>query len=864
MNPDGGKEPGRLRRLGRFLSSAGKKILPAVVGMVAGVFIGPAAAPIAQFIASKLAGAGVSIDPKNIEDLVGPLLKESSNISVRALLEETIKKYGNIDDNKVSEAVAKGIPQIEERLTLAINAALRPTLDALREAVQFVQESPSGAIEELREMTQGRGAELSADLISYIRQINAALETKIAAGFESVMLQLNQIGKDIWSRLDELSNQLTTLMKQLTELPSQGQVLTTEMALHLCAEQVDSEPILSRYDERFDLDRYVNRTDAERELFQFLSRARTPVGLRSNIFVLLAGLGIGKTWLLGYLANKVLTDKSPVLFFELRHGDVKHIENSLGAKSWMDAYTRIDRLADATEKPVLIILDGFDEMPAGDRRTLINWVLDAKTRLGYQKIVFILSSRDYDWQSDLNLKGILQSYPEMFYNGNPLAGSFHLHKFDELQLKNAATNYGILADIQQNSVLKELASYPFILKLLGQFKRKHGGAPLPDPNNLEEFLPLFYDPDNESETILGRMGIAMEVLSYLGGILECCTNRDLVLNINKAKSNNLYQDPHLTLLFSTGLFIRKPGLRETIKINPLYYPLIKELMRQSNLKGIEQPSEIAAQSPLIKPPLIDEAEANSSQIDQTKREAETQERLEAENKIREAATNTEKTQEKLDEEVHETIEEEVQKEEKTDEQPEEEEEKSNESPYMQKGVIPSLFPFLKTPVGIKKPIWGAKEATYIYLNRCLEAVMRLTISQMPRIEKGERKGQLRQKRINEEHILNTITKLKITPEKVSKVKSNDPLIKSNSLPRLLKVEGQGLSITSDAREIIFKLLYEVGRIALFTLVDSLPKFEGGKYQGLFKKITIKNETVEEAKIRFDKFLKGEYFPPLNF
>ena len=53
-------------------------------------------------------------------------------------------------------------------------------------------------------------------------------------------------------------------------------------------------------------------------------------------------------------------------------------------------------------------------------------------------------------------------------------------------------------------------------------------------------------------------------------------------------------------------------------------------------------------------------------------------------------------------------------------------------------------------------------------------------------------------------------------------------------------------------------------MALFTLVDCLPRFERGPNKGFFKRITIGEDTVKKADAMFDKFLKGEYFPPLKF
>ncbi|MHA1751606.1 MAG: hypothetical protein ACTSXT_10015 [Candidatus Helarchaeota archaeon] len=63
------KKPGKIKRFGRFLSKVGKKVLPAVADIATGVFIGTAAAPITQFIASKLTNYGISIDEAELTTL---------------------------------------------------------------------------------------------------------------------------------------------------------------------------------------------------------------------------------------------------------------------------------------------------------------------------------------------------------------------------------------------------------------------------------------------------------------------------------------------------------------------------------------------------------------------------------------------------------------------------------------------------------------------------------------------------------------------------------------------------------------------------------------------------------------------------
>ncbi len=600
-----GEDQGRLKRIGRFLTKAGKKILPAVAGIAVGTLIGPAAAPIAQFIASKLSGTGINVDPENIESIIQPILSGGGEVTTTNLLAELIKKHGSIDDKRIDILIEQKIPQIEERINIAVNASIRPTLDAFREAIEFIQDSPHIAIEELNKLKLELSSELNQNLIKFIYVTSKNLEERTRSDFNSIMVRLSSLSSGIGFKLDVLSDQLTKLMTRLTSQPSSNlDRLTPELALALCAEQIGAEPILSRYDERFDPDRYVNRTDAEREIYHFISLVRSPGGLKGNIFVLLAAMGMGKTWLLGNIVHELLAKKIPALFFELRHGDITRIQRIVGASSPMDAHNRISRIVESLKTPIILFMDGVDELPAGERRTLLNWIIDARTRLGYGNVGFILSCRDYDWLNDSKLQEISRSCQEMYYKGNPISGSCYLKIFDEVQLQNAANKYGIFEDIERNAYIKELAKYPFVIKLLGQYKVITNFTPLPDPANTEEFLPLFYNPDNESETILGRMGVISEVVGYLGTLLECCIEPYLRLDMIRVKSLNLDSSDNFNKLISSGLFIRQPGLREIVKINPLYQPFVKSLMDKYKIRGITQKAEeVAAQSEVEPAPI---------------------------------------------------------------------------------------------------------------------------------------------------------------------------------------------------------------------------------------------------------------------
>lgn len=589
-------KPSKFTRFKHALSKVGRKILPAVAGIAAGIAIGPLGIPIAQFITSKLVNCGISVDQSNVEGIVSELLKGSTSETIETTLEQILIKNGKFNGNKINALIKKGNQEIRSQIKISITNALRPTYVAIQEVVQYIRKYPEEVNNQLKELIKSSEYELKDELKNQIEKIEYEYERKLDSGFDSISDKLWQIDNNIVNTFNKFNGQLTELIKIFTDKPVTNKtIINKELALSLCSAQIDSEIISSRFDIEYDPELYVHRNDAESEIFRFINEVSAPGGSLSNIFILLSGMGIGKTWLLGYIAHEILKKEIPVLFFEMNRGSVERIVSILGTKSSMDAYEKIARFSQATDKPIIIILDGLDELPSGRRKVLLNWILDARARIelitNQMNIGFIISSRDYDWQNDIRIQEIIRLNKVCFYKKNPNMGSLILKKFNENQLILAAKNYGILNDINGNERIKEMARYPFITKLFGDYKLRNNIDTLPDPNDLNEFLPLFYDQYNiNSDTILARMGvIGVEIYNFLGTLLKGCRESNLELDMNFVQTRNLNNSPHFNLLISSGLFIRTPGWTEEIKINPIYSDLIREIKK----RYIEPESDIA-------------------------------------------------------------------------------------------------------------------------------------------------------------------------------------------------------------------------------------------------------------------------------
>ncbi|MEQ9713923.1 MAG: FHA domain-containing protein [Candidatus Asgardarchaeum sp.] len=255
----------------------------------------------------------------------------------------------------------------------------------------------------------------------------------------------------------------------------------------------------SRYDINYDPDLYVERYE-EKDFDEFIREMQNPEALSlSNVFLVLADAGIGKTWFLAHLANKLVDQEFPVFFISLRLGFKSQLETIFNTD-----YFRVDsvisQMNDIVKKPVVLFLDGLDEVPSSERSAILRYIISLG---GRRDIAIVLSCRTIDWISDPAITDNLPSMNRIIYSTteyHEVKASAMLSEFTDEQLKDACEKYGIPVPTGE---LFRLAKKPYILRLLSEFYTKNGR--FIDINNINEVLAFIADPHGAS--IFNRVGI---------------------------------------------------------------------------------------------------------------------------------------------------------------------------------------------------------------------------------------------------------------------------------------------------------------------------------------------------------------------
>ncbi|MBD3349954.1 MAG: hypothetical protein GF364_00530 [Candidatus Lokiarchaeota archaeon] len=571
----------KLKKVKKFLSKTAKVLLPAAAGIAIGTFAGPAAGSVGSFIASKLGKINISVDADRLTEFSADLLEDLGSTTTESALEKLIKSSGDIGGKKIEQMLADGMAIVEHKVNLAVESSLRPLMDGLQEALSYMRDNPRESLDELKEII---GEEH--------RQLLSEFEQKMDTEFFAISKQISTSEDNIKLKLSALSESIQKMFKVLEESRYAGETpLDSDTVTALCNEQIASELMASRYDIPYTPDLYAKRIEVESVLSSFIGNVASVGGVDSNVFVLLAGMGMGKTWVVAHTADTIQNAGYPALFFELRMGGQSRIASILGADSPTKGIERLIQLHATVQKPIFIILDGFDEMISkGAQFSLLQWILEARGKVGKQNIGFILASREYDWVTNDLIDPIIQGHKEVFYRGPSGSSrvSYLMKQFDDMELQDALERYNMADEINRSDTLKRLARYPFILRLLTEFKGNLD-TPLPDPDNIDEFLPLFYDPSdpNQTHSILGRMGIKSSRMSVLGDLLTCCSDDGLVINKKEMIQRGISQDT-FRLFLSSGLLVETFGLRAQVRINPLYEDYIRRIAQAANITFLKQ------------------------------------------------------------------------------------------------------------------------------------------------------------------------------------------------------------------------------------------------------------------------------------
>lgn len=594
---------------GKFLLSKG---IPVAIGLATGgVGLGPALGAMIPEIIAKLQKRGLNV-PTKISSKIGDVIQANSADA----LEDLVGGLAEANENEKIGGEAHSKEELETIIKLSVNEELSPYITEIKQSIQYLAKD-QGHLTEILEGWMSDQEEMLAQM-----QATQAIDSQMINQTNMLLQELGQsmlpLLPSIDAKLDGISSNVATMGMQLQNMEQQ----MTKAFENLCRDrladlsweelkqvsriQFQSIRLSGKWDDPFDPDLFLETPEITQSFNNFLTQR----GYTRPLFLTLANIGMGKTWNMVYLGmrSRDTLDSALPFFIPIYLGYEEllgEIFGTLGLQLVSAIGTKAERIMNTHGKKILLIFDGLDEYPVADRMPFLNFLNQLLVQYK-DKILIALSDRITDWNQHAQLQAFHSKIQEWIFTqpecdpikqkfSIPTTFSGYLGEFSDNQLKRALINYH-LDQIQLPANLFQLAHRPYILRLMLKWKT------YPDPTNAAEFSPYFYNPENISATIMGRMGIVNPVDEYLISILELFgsasatkTNRDLAEITDTGKNERWF------IILSSGLIAEKrAGILKQYTFDPIFHPILNKFLMDLGISPTN-PSESQPNSTAIPP-----------------------------------------------------------------------------------------------------------------------------------------------------------------------------------------------------------------------------------------------------------------------
>ncbi len=474
-----------MRKIKRFI----RRLLPAAASIVVGATLTPAAGLIASALAAKLTSIGINVATSEVESIALQMIQSPGSISrITGLLSsKAVPASKDFNETTIKASVEYAVRDVMSELKNAIEE-LKQRQDLLFASVQQLQMvSGQMSAEALTQLFQGLSDAPHMDTTTIVDRDSGSTVS------DSTMMYIPKI-EEMLSKLDEMDRKLDDLQErsyqQLTEEITPINIHVASLTQVLLAETS------SRYDIKYDPEIYVPRSSVE---YTFVSLLENLKGRKpKNIFIVLADVGMGKTWTLANMARQYSIKGYPSFFISLRMGLKDQLEYIFNTE-FFKVPAKIRKYYEVSGKPVLLFLDGLDEVESSERSEIMRFVASMKSK---KEVVIILSCRITDWEIDPYISDYYSSINKAVFSNTSkdIPYSVKLEEFNDEEFFNALERYNLP---YFEGVLSTLAKKPFFMRLVADFYSKNGR--LPNPDNIEEFLTIIADP--KSLSVFTRIGL---------------------------------------------------------------------------------------------------------------------------------------------------------------------------------------------------------------------------------------------------------------------------------------------------------------------------------------------------------------------
>ncbi|GAB4309856.1 MAG: hypothetical protein Kow0069_09530 [Promethearchaeota archaeon] len=581
----------QLRRLGKLALVRG---LPAAIGALAGgVGLTIALGPVVGEIVGRLKRRGLEV-PEDAEATLLEALSGGTGEALESLVKRLVVAHVGLGfpRNKAERAVRTALNEEVRPVFLEIQAAL----GALKGQQEHLADIFEDWADEQRAALESGRAEMSVGFARSFEQLRR-LEEAIAPSLANLREEVAQVGDDVRRGFSKVQRQLDALL-EAAHVRSFGGKGTDEIET-ACRLQMDGVRLAGKFDRPFERAEFVPTSELDEDFRTFVWESES-----QPLFLLVARVGLGKTWNAVHLARLAMKEGAAFsTFFPLQYGFREQLRGFFPEQSGNlveDVAEQCKAVHSEHSRPFLLVFDGLDEIrfsndTAGDFLAFLSRLLD---RCG-GSVRVLLTDRLEDWATT---GGTTNLTPHVCVNPAseefrrrarlPTPISYHLAGFTRDQLKIALWNHGLTEGDLPPGLL-ELCRQPYVLQIVAE------RGFFPDPANGKEFLPLFYDPDPAVRTILKRLDLSddegLAVLWELAKTFEEVGGLDSAVPYARIrKLAGKYPSKWRTILLGGLLNFQGAGLSKVFSLAPHYKAALGELVRLVGPGNVGRKAEVDA------------------------------------------------------------------------------------------------------------------------------------------------------------------------------------------------------------------------------------------------------------------------------
>jgi len=505
------EKPSRWAKLKRVLKKGALQLIPMAVGWVSGMVFPPAGAALYKFLKNKIADSPIPIK-----------IKDST---LDKICNETIGNRSAQGLQKMLKIAISGSTRIsEKRLNMVVSTLLRPLNDSLNDAMKYIKSFP--------------------DQVSYLmeewaaenRELITELKIEVYKGFDAILAQINGNQAEVMSGISEIMRKLSKFEVVLDNEFAAGtkHIFASEVIDELDLKVISKAQLAmadysSRFDIGYDPELFVVRDEAEEAFIDFMEHYLNALSSGQSCFLILAGAGMGKTWLLSNWAHKLSAGMFDIpnvgkfipFFISLKLGFKTQMTAYFGASNRREALNNLRKAKDTTGLIPILFIDGLDEIPPDQTRSILSFSLE----IVKEEIPVIITCRDSDWSREDKIVEVQTDIKEIAYkhqagssynvSGASCQPSLYLGSFTDSELSMALNRYHLPFNVLQNNQLREMSKRPILLRLFSEYYKNKGILPNPDiPHQFEDIF-LGDEGDPPETHILGRLGIIGAKRGYL-------------------------------------------------------------------------------------------------------------------------------------------------------------------------------------------------------------------------------------------------------------------------------------------------------------------------------------------------------------